>query len=45
VKVLLGAPDELALAAVIALGRPVRQPKRLRRGPVDSFATVDRVTP
>ncbi|HEY3141285.1 MAG TPA: nitroreductase family protein [Acidimicrobiales bacterium] len=45
VKELLGAPDELALAAVIALGRPVRQPKRLRRGPVDSFATVDRVTP
>ncbi|BBX44334.1 nitroreductase family protein [Mycobacterium cookii] len=41
VKVILGAPDPLALAAVIALGYPVRQPRRLRRQPVSSFATVD----
>ena len=44
VKALLDAPDELAVAAVIALGRPVRQPRKLTREPVSSFTTVDRVT-
>jgi nitroreductase len=39
---LLGAPDGWALAAVLAMGEPVRQPTRLRREPVESFATVDR---
>lgn len=43
VKGLLGAPDDWALAAVVALGRPVHQPRRLRRRPVSSFTTVDRV--
>ncbi len=43
VKRLLGAPDPWAVAAVVALGHPVRQPRRLRRRPVASFATVDRV--
>jgi nitroreductase len=43
VKLLLGAPDGWALAAVLALGRPVRQAQRLRRRPVASFTTVDRV--
>ena len=43
VKRLLGADEALALAAVIALGHPVRQPRRLRRNPVESFTTVDRV--
>src|SRR5882757_4226896 len=43
VKALLGAPDALALAAVIALGHPIKQPRRLSRAPVESFATVDRV--
>jgi nitroreductase len=43
VKALLGAPDHLALAAVIALGYPVRQPRRLRRQPVSSFARVDSI--
>jgi nitroreductase len=42
VKALLGAPDHLAVAAVIALGRPVHQPRRLTREPVEAFATVDR---
>src|SRR3954451_11947709 len=42
VRELLAVPDELAVAAVIALGRPVRQPRRLTRHPVDAFATVDR---
>ena len=43
VKALLGAGDELALAAVIALGHPARQARRLTRTPVDGFATVDRI--
>ncbi len=42
VRVLLGVPDELAVAAVIALGHPVRQPRRLTRQPVEAFTTVDR---
>jgi nitroreductase len=43
VKALLGASDTQALAAVIALGHPVKQLRRLSRAPVESFATVDRV--
>jgi nitroreductase len=43
VKATLGAADPLALAAVIALGYPVRQPRRLRRQPVGSFVTVDSI--
>jgi nitroreductase len=43
VKDLLAAPDPLALAAVIAMGYPVRRPSRLRRQPVSSFATVDSI--
>lgn len=43
VKQVLGAPDPLALAAVIALGYPVHRPRRLRRAPVSSFATVDSI--
>jgi nitroreductase len=43
VKALLDAPGHLALAAVIALGRPVRQLRRLSRRPVEEFATVDTV--
>jgi len=42
VKALVGAPDHFALAGVIALGRPVHQPHRLTRRPVEEFATVDR---
>ena len=44
VKALLDAPAELAVAAVVALGRPVHQPRKLTREPVESFATIDRVT-
>jgi nitroreductase len=44
VKTLLDAPDELAVAAVVALGRPVHQPRKLTREPVEAFATIDRVT-
>jgi nitroreductase len=43
VKTILGASDPLALAAIIALGSPVRQPRRLRRQPVSSFVTVDSI--
>ena len=43
VKRLLGAEGPLALAAVIVLGHPVHQPRRLRRKPVESFTTVDRI--
>jgi nitroreductase len=42
VKALLGAPDEMALVAVIALGHPVRQPRRLTRAPVGDWAVVNR---
>ena len=42
VKALLGAPAEMALAAVIVLGHPVRQPRRLTRAPVADWAVVDR---
>jgi nitroreductase len=41
VKALLDVPDELAVAAVIALGKPVTQVSRLTRGAVESFTTVD----
>ena len=41
-KTLLGAPDHFAVAAVVALGHPVHQPRRLTRAPVESFTTVDR---
>lgn len=41
VRELLHVPDEFALAAVLALGYPVKRPKNLRRDPVESFATVD----
>jgi len=43
VRELLGAPDHFALAAVLALGHPVRQPRGLTRSPVADFATTDRL--
>ncbi len=41
VRELLRVPDEFAVAAVLALGYPVKRPRNLRRDPVESFATVD----
>lgn len=41
VKELFDAPEELALAAVIALGRPAKQVSKLTRAPVESFTTLD----
>ena len=42
VKDLLGVPDAYAIAAVVPLGKPVRQVTRLRRRPVSEFATRER---
>ena len=42
VKDLLGVPDPYALAAVVPLGKPVRQMTKLRRQPVSEFATRER---
>tara|TARA_Y100000310_G_C20682289_1_gene816690 strand:- start:766 stop:1443 length:678 start_codon:yes stop_codon:yes gene_type:complete len=42
VQALLGLPDSHAIAALIPLGRPVKQLTRLRRRPVEEFVTVDR---
>jgi nitroreductase len=42
VKALFAVPDEFVVAAVLALGKPVHQPRRLTRNPVESFTTVDR---
>jgi nitroreductase len=41
-KALLGIPDEVAVAAVMPLGRPVRQFTRLRRRVVAEFAQRER---
>ncbi len=42
VRELLDVPDTVALAGMLALGHPVRRPTRLRREPVESFASIDR---
>lgn len=42
VNELLGIPPGHALAALIALGHPVQQITKLRRGAVDDFTRVDR---
>lgn len=39
---LLGAPEHHALACIVPIGRPVRQPTRLTRKPVESFVTRER---
>jgi nitroreductase len=40
-KALLHVPDKYAFAAMIPLGKPVKQLTRLTRKPVDSFATLE----
>ncbi|MCA2319503.1 nitroreductase family protein [Mycobacterium intracellulare] len=42
VRGLLGIPDRHAVAAVVPLGKPVRQLSKLRRRPVAEFITRDR---
>jgi nitroreductase len=41
-KELLGVPEPIVVAGVLALGYPERRATRLTRKPVESFATVDR---
>jgi nitroreductase len=43
VKQLLGVPEHFAVAGLIALGRPLHQPKRLKRLEVAQFTTLDRL--
>lgn len=40
---LFGAPAHLAVAGVLALGHPVRQPRRLTRAAVADFTSIDRI--
>lgn len=42
VQALLGLPRHVALAAVMPLGRPVKAITKLRRKPVEEFATLER---
>jgi nitroreductase len=42
VKALLAIPDDYVVACTIPLGKPVREITKLRRKPVDDFATRDR---
>lgn len=42
VRELIGLPDDHAVAGLIALGRPKRVVRSLRRKPVEEFTTVDR---
>lgn len=42
VRELLGVPDEFAIAAVVALGHPVKRHIHLKRSAVEDFTTVDR---
>jgi nitroreductase len=42
VRELLGIPPRYALACLVALGRPARRISKLKRRPVEEFATLDR---
>jgi nitroreductase len=42
VKELLGIPEQYAVAAIVPLGRPVKQPTKLRRQPFTEFVTRER---
>jgi nitroreductase len=42
VRKLLGIPEQYAVAGVVPLGKPVRQPTKLRRQPVEEFVTRER---
>ena len=41
VRELLNVPENHALACVIPIGHPVKQPKRLTRQPVEEFVTLE----
>ena len=40
---ILGLPRHIAIAAMVPLGRPVKQLTKLRRSRVEDFATIDRL--
>jgi len=42
VKALLGIPDEYAVAALVPLGKPLRQARKLTRKPVQDFTTREK---
>jgi len=42
IQALLGIPAHVAVAAVMPLGRPVKQLTRLKRKAVEEFATLER---
>ena len=42
IQALLGIPPHVAVAAVMPLGRPVKQLTRLKRKAVEEFATLER---
>ena len=42
VRAAFAIPDDIAVAALVALGHPERQARRLRRAAVEEFTTVDR---
>ncbi len=44
VRELFEIPDRYAVCAMLPIGRPVKQLTRLRRKPVDDFATIDSFT-
>ena len=41
-QALLGVPAQMAFAAMIPLGKPVKRLTRLKRKPVDAFAVLER---
>ena len=42
VRALFDIPETVAVASLVVLGRPLANPRRLKRAPVGSFAWVDR---
>ena len=40
-KLLLELPDHVAVAAMLAIGKPVKQLTRLKRARVETFTTID----
>jgi nitroreductase len=42
VKALLGIPDDYAIAALLPIGKPVKQVRKLTRKPVAEIATRER---
>ena len=41
VREYMGIPDDYILAAAIPLGKPAKEITKLRRNPVEDFATLD----